>query len=127
VSSFSIVGRGPHPNEEQGNSPTIGVSLSDDILDRVAKPNAAANWINSDSLTKFFRELVVFLIFRPNLLGLCGIGFGPIGDSHLILRTLGYGAFKKNCNFILKFMLAKEKALVTTWPAFLYFFSPTPV
>ena len=53
--SLSIVGCRPHPHEEQGSVAAVGVSLSDHVLDRVAKPDAAASGINSGSLPCFSR------------------------------------------------------------------------
>jgi hypothetical protein len=65
---LSIIGFGSHPHEEQGISAPGGVSLSDHVLDRIAEPNGAADGLNSGGLPRFARDIMVLLIFRPNLL-----------------------------------------------------------
>jgi len=64
VACLAIVVFRSHAYEEQGSCTSVGVPLSDNVLDRIAKPDAAADGIISGALANFCRHVIVLPIFR---------------------------------------------------------------
>jgi hypothetical protein len=84
--------------------------LSDNVLDRIAKPDTAADGIDPGGLPYFCRYIMASSVFRPNLLCSVGISLGPSGNGHF--DSPGWPAALVPANTdetILKPLLAREK------------------